>query len=1445
MTTYKTIPNNLYKIQSSRKKSSKNNQDVIFSENLQIGSSSELDLSEIYGIVERALNNTYQYLSKFRFDGEYTENLETAFGNDFDGEVANQLFDKFAAGNFTDIPTIKIINRNAINGANGAFSITTGKIYLAADFVSQNAQNLDAIVAVLLEETGHYIDAQINVADAAGDEGDIFARLVQGKSISQQELADLRAEDDTATVTLAGQIVGIEMNNPNHFTLTMNFDTFTLSSPLETLHRKSQPVSDRIALSNFNPNKKTFVLIHGWQSNPSDGFRNTPDLLSQQYPDANVISLDWSFWANPLNIGKFFDYIIDYPMVTSWLDDVAALLKSDLKEIGVQPHNLTIIGHSLGSHIAGLTGQEFKQDYSLVKEIVGLDPAGVLFETVGPDSRISPNDAERVVVIHSSNSLTGLGSNITWGLGLYRDDLGHLDIYIKKDNKLYGADTTQPNEHGLAVDVYKDLVRGHVYGGNNQFGSNLNFNDSFDLNRLNDRTLTGEYTINLNTRFIQNFLNNGTNNNDTYLIDADSQLGSQRINETTIALKTAHNTYIRTDAGSAFFQNGHAGPWEEFQIITQDDGKIGLQTIRNTYLRANYAWIVDQAGSINDWEKFKVIDRGNGNIALEAHWPQNLLNGYRNTYIQATNTGLITQTNNLDSWETFTPIVRNNDIDTLDFSATTTKTINLNLGFFGEQQINENLSLTLSTTLGSQTFIDIENAVGGSLNDTLLGNDLNNLLKGNNGNDNLEGRDGNDTISGGNGNDYLSGSQGDDTLYGDFATTDSSSNSFNYNGSTYLLTGAGTWHQAQAQAQSSGGNLVTINSQAEQGWLINTFGSTDQFWIGLTDQVTEGEFKWVSGETSTYTNWKPGEPNNTYPGGAPENYVLMNSGSSGTWNDIIPDVSYMGIIEIRDANDILNGGDGDDYLFGGAGNDTLNGGAGIDTLIGGLGNDIYIVDTTSDTITENAGEGTDTIESSVTFSLANLPNIENLTLTGTSAINGAGSAANNVITGNSGNNTLNGGAGNDTLNGGNTNPFLSLDGVNDYVNLNNPSHLNFTGEITIEARVKVKATGFLRNIVSHGHGINPSGEVVLRIAGDQYQIGSSGSSENFTVYTVPSEDIGNWVHLAGVYDTQAQAWKLYRNGMLVSSTASSTGAVQVNENWAIGARGTGTERFFNGDIDEVRIWNKARTQQEIQANLNQTLAGNEANLFGYWNFDNVAGSTITDLAKGNNGTLTNGASIISGNDILVGGLGNDTYIVDTTSDTITENAGEGTDTIQSSVSFSLAALPNIENLTLTGTTAINGTGNAANNVISGNSGNNSLNGGAGNDRLTGGSEKDTLTGGLGADRFDYRNLADSVLVNFDVITDFNANAGNDLFLVSTVRAGFLNAGSVATLDKVGIEAKLTTANFAANFAAQFTFGSRTFVAINDATAGFSETADAIIEVTGLTGTLGINNFTVS
>lgn len=124
-------------------------------------------------------------------------------------------------------------------------------------------------------------------------------------------------------------------------------------------------------------------------------------------------------------------------------------------------------------------------------------------------------------------------------------------------------------------------------------------------------------------------------------------------------------------------------------------------------------------------------------------------------------------------------------------------------------------------------------------------------------------------------------------------------------------------------------------------------------------------------------------------------------------------------------NDSMTGTSFAENLYGFDGNDTLDGGAGNDKMFGGAGDDTYVVSAVGDVVTELVGEGVDTIQTAITYSLAdtdgagaNGGNVDHLTLTGAAAINGTGNALNNTITGNAASNILNGGLGNDILNGG-------------------------------------------------------------------------------------------------------------------------------------------------------------------------------------------------------------------------------------------------------------------------------------------------------------------------------------------------------------------------------------------------------------------------------------------
>ncbi|MFO0052101.1 MAG: LamG-like jellyroll fold domain-containing protein, partial [Dolichospermum sp.] len=422
---------------------------------------------------------------------------------------------------------------------------------------------------------------------------------------------------------------------------------------------------------------------------------------------------------------------------------------------------------------------------------------------------------------------------------------------------------------------------------------------------------------------------------------------------------------------------------------------------------------------------------------------------------------------------------------------------------------------------------------------------------------------------------------------------------------------------------------------------------------------------------------------------------------------------------------------------------------------------------------------------------------------------------------------------------------LSFNGVDNYVDVGNPATLQITGNQTIE--MWLKPTNFNNRQNPYAKAYGGEGTITVETDGTvSYFYGVSGdnSGDYQGFNTGVSLKADEWNHLSIVRDLTANKLYWYINGAKVNEIDAQYSAAVASSNAIYIGRGYVSN--LSGQIDDVRIWNVARTQTQIQANLNKTLTGTETGLAGYWNFNNITGNTATDLTtNGNNGTiygatvtgnpilstvtplkvgdtftqadidsgkliyqpgsssiqdffqfnLTDGTNTVTnqtfflshtdqttngtaenqtlngtaskdkinglggddilnggadhdllqggtgndtlngeagndflhggvGNDILYGGTGDDSYLIDSTTETITENANEGTDTVYSTLTFSLATLANVENLTLTGIDAINGTGNAVNNVITGNNGNNSLDGGAGTDTLIGGSGND-------------------------------------------------------------------------------------------------------------------------
>lgn len=535
----------------------------------------------------------------------------------------------------------------------------------------------------------------------------------------------------------------------------------------------------------------------------------------------------------------------------------------------------------------------------------------------------------------------------------------------------------------------------------------------------------------------------------------------------------------------------------------------------------------------------------------------------------------------------------------------------------------------------------------------------------------------------------------------------------------------------------------------------------------------------------------------------------------------------------RGGKDVLAGGDGADLIDGGAGADQLRGGKGNDVLHGDGFTEPRPVDPLDLLVDITlGGPGLQTVPQSAVntpdapmaldtaWSLGDDPNIENatsrphLTVAMTASgeryesfsftaragqtfvfdvdgVSNEGSVVDTVLelrdsTGNiiadDDDSAPSDGAGGSTSG---RDPYLAFTFVEDgtyTISLRPYSSGNFAAGTTAQLAISLDTLHKPKPVDP-----NPDGDTMLGGAGDDMLFGEVGNDKIFG-------EAGNDLLDGGI-----------GNDRMLGGAGSDTYIVD-----SIGDRvfetTTAASVVDAGGVDliqsSVSLDMDARAGMRFVENL--TLTGT-AKINGFGNaLDNViTGNTANNRLAGGagNDTLDGGA----GADRMFGGSGNDTYVVDAAGDRVYEtttstslvDAG-GIDTVKSSVTFSLdafAGLRFVENLTLTGTANIKGTGNALANTITGNDGSNRLVGGAGNDtlngglgadRIIGGNDNDTLygnlgrdvlTGGAGADRFVFDTAADSRL-NADLITDFVS--GTDALLFSKKAfAGFASIGAIS------------------------------------------------------------------
>ena len=759
----------------------------------------------------------------------------------------------------------------------------------------------------------------------------------------------------------------------------------------------------------------------------------------------------------------------------------------------------------------------------------------------------------------------------------------------------------------------------------------------------------------------------------------------------------------------------------------------------------------------------------------------------------------------------------------------------------GTDRVVAYLDYTLGSTLENLTLGGTGNikGAGNGANNSMAGNAGNNILDGGAGNDSMNGGDGNDSLLGGDGADTVIGGVGSDTVAGGVGadslvggTGDDVYIVDNLGDLVSEVAGEGAdkvialidyvmsgeienLDLGSGASRGTGNALANIMQANDNGNELQGGGGNDQLRGGKGNdklQGGDGDDRVDAGEGNDEIVGGDGAGNDTYVGGVGTDTVRYTSAITGITVDLTlgtasgNEIGSDTLFEIENviggqAGDSLKGNSQANNIDGYTGNDTINGYGGADTLVGGQGSDSYYVDLSTDVVTENLNEGTDTVYSTATaFTLS--ANVENGRIYTSNAASLTGNTLNNVIYAGAGNNSLVGGDGTDTLSyyygvTGITGVTVSLASTTAQTTGGSGTDTISGFENLYGSNNNDSLTGSSSNNVLNGYAgtdtlVGGAGDdtYYVDVAGDVIIETSTGGKDLVLSSFLGTYVMGNYVEEGRINSTGA--------ANLTGNSLSNLLYAGAGNNILNG--GTGTE------IDTVSYQYGLVSGATSGVNVS-LLTGTGSGSSGsdtLTNIENITGSSLNDTLIGGagNNVLDGG----SGTDSLVGGLGNDTYVINTSADIIVENANEGTDTVNAFFSgYTLGA--NIEYGRISTTSTANMTGNSLSNILFAGAGNNVISGGTGTEadtvsyadassavtvslaiatgQATGGSGTDTLTNieNLTGSNFNDSltgNAGNNVLDGGTGDDNMAGGAGNDTYYVRQTNDFVTEAASAGT-----------------------------------------------------------------